>query len=235
MMRFARLTALIGKEASINLSHKTVLVAGIGGVGSFALEGLVRSGIGTLIIIDNDVVDITNINRQLIALDSTIGMKKIDVAQKRLQDINPLVKVITKAIFIDATTIDSVFDRSIDFVVDAVDNMMAKLLLLQKASELKIPIISAMGFGNKMHPELIKITTLNKTSVCPLAKTMRQKVKAMELPDDTPVVFSTELPILPIDPLVKIGSSSTVPSTAGLMMASYVINSFICQTRGSQL
>ncbi|MDD3126076.1 MAG: tRNA threonylcarbamoyladenosine dehydratase [Candidatus Izemoplasmatales bacterium] len=234
-MRFSRFTALIGSMTYQNISNKTVLVAGIGGVGSFALEGLARSGIGTIVIVDNDIVDETNSNRQLLALHSTIGLRKVDVAKKRLLDINPDIKVISKAVFIDETTIDSVFDLPIDFIVDAVDYVNAKLSLLKKANQLQIPIIAAMGFGNKLHPEMIKISLLSETSICPLAKTMRQKVKAAGLSLDTPVVYSQESPLLPTDTAVKIGSSSTVPSTAGLLMASYVINSFITQTKGEQI
>jgi len=230
-MRFARLEALIGQNTMQSLTEKTVFIAGIGGVGSYALEALVRSGIGNLILADPDRVDVTNINRQIIALDSTVGKLKVDVASARVKDINPAVHLTTYPLFLDSSNLDSVLNQKIDFIVDAIDSVDAKTALIEKALEKKIPIISAMGFAKKLHPEMIQLSTLKKTSVCPLAKTMRLRLKNVENAMALPVVFSTETPLEITHPSIKLGSVSTVPSSAGLMMASYIINHFITESK----
>lgn len=226
-MRFARFEALVGLEKARSLANKTVMVVGLGGVGSYALEALARAGIGHLILVDHDTVDITNINRQLLALSSTVGERKVEVAAKRVRDINPEATVELHPVFLDSSNQDSFLNLPLDFIVDAIDSIDAKTALIEGALKKKIPIISAMGFAKKMHPEIIRISTLKATSVCPLAKTMRFRLKEMKDALNLPVVFSLEPAMPTLDSSVKLGSVSTVPSTAGLMMASYVINQLL--------
>lgn len=226
-MRFARFEALVGLKKAQSFKQKTVMVVGLGGVGSFALEALARAGIGHLILVDHDTVDITNINRQLLALSSTVGERKVAVAERRICDINPEATIETYPVFLDSTNLDHFLDRPLDFIVDAIDSIDAKTALIEAALKKQIPIISAMGFAKKLHPEMIRISTLKATSACPLAKTMRFRLKNNKEALSLPVVYSTEPPMETIDPSVKLGSVSTVPSVAGLMMASYVINQFL--------
>lgn len=226
MMRFARFEALVGLQAAEAIAQKTVLVAGIGGVGSYVCEALARSGVGTLVIVDPDVVDISNLNRQLWALDSTIGRLKVTVAQERLNDINPALRVIAFPVFLEASNIEAIFDRRIDFVCDAIDSLDSKVLLIRQARKKGIPVVSSMGFAKKLHPERIKIGLLKDTSVCPLAKTMRTKVKASGMDLSVPVVWSDEVPVVGSRE-DGLPSCATVPSVAGLLMASYVLNTFL--------
>lgn len=223
---FNRLENLIGKMSLENLSHKKVIVFGLGGVGSFAAEALVRSGIGHLSVVDYDRVDESNINRQLIALQSTIGMKKTDIFALRAKDINPKIDILPVDQKVDGNSIDELLSEDYDFILDCIDDVFAKELLAKKADELDIPIMLAMGFANKMHPEMIQVTSLKKTSVCPLAKVMRRRLKNIGLSLDIPCVYSNEKPLEPIDKSI-LGSTAFVPSAAGLTMASYVIQRLI--------
>ncbi len=226
-MRFQRLEALIGADNLQLLHQKTVLIAGIGGVGSYAAEAIARSGIGTIILVDHDVVDATNINRQLIALDETVGRKKVEVMAERIKQINPMAVIVPLCLFIDATTIESLFSLKPDFIIDAIDSVPSKTLLIETAVAKKIAIIASMGFARKMHPEKIELTTLAKTETCPLAREIRYRLRRDGVKLDIPVVYSIETPIESKLDSVRLGSNAFVPSTAGLIMASYVINQII--------
>ena len=220
---FEREELLIGNKIS-ELKDKTILVVGIGGVGGYVVESMVRAGIGHLILVDFDTVDITNINRQLVALHSTIGRKKVDVYKERVLDINPDCIVDTFDIFYNEDTKDIIFNSKIDYVIDCCDSLPSKVLLIKEFNKRKIPIISSMGTGNKFHPEMFKIDRLNKTEYDPLAKKMRYLLKDNKELLDTMVLYSREQPT---EYKGKIGSISYVPSAAGLLLTSYVINSFL--------
>ena len=187
---------LLGEQAVEKLQHARVAVFGIGGVGGYVCEALVRSGVGEFDLIDKDTVDITNLNRQIIALQSTIGRSKTEVMKERMLDINPDVVVHTyNSFFLPETSADFPFEKY-DYVVDAVDTVTAKIELVLKAKEKNIPIISAMGAGNKLDPSRFKVADIYKTNVCPLAKVMRRELKKRGV-DHLKVVYSDELPISP--------------------------------------
>lgn len=221
--RFQREELLIGKESIEKLKIKKVIVFGIGGVGSFVVEALARAGVGNFILVDKDVVDITNINRQLIALESTLGMPKVEVAQKRILDINPKANVEIYKEFFMPTTV-GILDETIDYIVDAVDTVTAKIELVVRAQSLNIPIISSMGTGNKLDPTKFEIADINQTSVCPLAKVMRRELRARGI-KHLKVLFSKEDPIK----ITEKGpaSISYVPSVAGLLIAGEVIRDLL--------
>ncbi len=233
---FQRLELNIGSQNLKMLSTKTVLIVGIGGVGSFAAEALARCGIGTLILIDKDSVDITNINRQIIALHSTIGKDKVEIMKDRINDINPACKVITYKLFYNEDTRDQIFSHQIDFVVDACDTITAKYNIIDTCLEKKIKFISAMGAANKVDPTKFKISTLDKTSYDPLARVLRKKVKDNKLKGKIPVVYSTEIP-KKVEYINDSGttrkekhppsSNAFTPSVSGLICASFVINSLV--------
>ena len=224
---YLRTAALIGEENLNKLKNSTVAVFGLGGVGSYAAEALVRSGIGTVYIYDSDKVAKSNINRQLIALSSTVGMDKTKAEALRLKDINPDCNIIEKREFV--TPESSIPFESFDFIIDAVDNVTAKLFLAVEAEKRGVPIISVMGTGNKLDPARLKITDIYKTSVCPLARVMRYELKKRGVKKLT-VVWSDENPIKPADcdeyrdtGRIPPASMATVPGCAGLYAASYVI------------
>ena len=220
---FEREELLIGNQIN-ELKNKTVLIVGVGGVGGYVTESMARASIGHLILVDFDTVDISNINRQIIALHSNIGKKKVDAFKERLLDINPDCLVDTFDIFYDEKCKDVIFNQKINYVIDCCDSVNSKVLLIKECKERNIPIISSMGTGNKFHPELFKIDRLKKTEYDPLAKKMRFLLKDNKELLDTMVLYSTEQPT-PYKG--KVGSISYVPSVAGLLITSYVINSFI--------
>ena len=228
-MRFQRLEALIGTTKLHQLQNKTVLVCGVGGVGSYACEALARSGIGHIILVDNDIVDITNINRQIIALESTLKQPKVSVMMKRILDINPIAKVTPLQFYIDESTIESLLNQKIDYVIDAIDSVPSKCLLITSCTQKNIPVIASMGFALKMHPEKIELTTLDKTEMDPLAKEIRYRLRKAGINLKIPVVYSKEQPLKSQIDSVKLGSTAFVPPSAGLMLASYVINQFITE------
>lgn len=219
---FERLEFLIGNKINI-LKNKTVMVIGLGGVGGHAFETLVRSGIQNIIIIDNDKIDITNLNRQTLAFQDTIGKYKVDVAQNKAHNINPNCQIKKEKIFLNETNIEEIFNQKIDFVIDAIDTIKTKKLIIKKCLKEKIPFISIMGTGNKMHPELLKITDIRKTEYDPIAKIIRKMVKEEKIKGKIPVIFSKEEPLIKN----KLGSNAFVPATAGLLAASYVINNLL--------
>ena len=216
---FSRTSLLIGDDNLLKLKYKHVAVFGIGGVGSYVLEALARCGIGTLTIVDKDVVDVTNINRQLIALNSTIGKAKADVAKARALDINPNLSVNAERIFFNSETASRFDFESFDYIIDAIDTVTSKLLLIEKARESNTPVISCMGTGGKLNPSLFEVTDIKKTHTCPLAKVMRKELKERGI-YDLKVVFSPEKPIKAGE---IIPSISFVPSSAGLLIASEVV------------
>lgn len=218
--RFSRTVRVIGEEKMKNIQNSSVIVFGLGGVGGTAVEALVRAGVGTVGIVDKDVVDITNINRQIIATDDTVGVKKTDATEKRLLSINPNVKIDKYDLFYLPETADSIDLTRYDFIVDCIDNVTAKLELAVRAYRTGVPVISSMGTGNKLHPEMLEIADINKTSVCPLARVMRRELKKRGIPKLT-VVYSKEEPVKN-DSSVP-GSMSFTPPVAGYLMSSYVI------------
>ena len=227
--RFSRTEMLLGAQAFEKLSRARVAVFGIGGVGGYVCEALARSGIGELDLFDRDTVSLSNINRQIIALSSTIGVYKTEAAAKRARDISPDIKVNTHNVFYTAENADD-YDLAVyDYVVDAVDTVSAKLELIVRAQKAGTPIISSMGAGNKLDPTAFEITDIYKTSVCPLARVMRRELKARGIKHLT-VVYSKEEPKRPAeekkDPetgKVIPASIAFVPSAAGLIIASRVV------------
>ncbi|MBP5617736.1 MAG: tRNA threonylcarbamoyladenosine dehydratase [Clostridia bacterium] len=227
MSRFDRTRMLIGDGVDL-LASKHVIVFGVGGVGSYVVEALARTGIGALTLVDCDVVEESNINRQLIALSSTIGKRKVDVAAERVRDINPVCRVTPCFARVDAENAASWLEGA-DFAVDAIDCVTAKLALIGAAAARSVPIISCMGTGNKMDPSQLKISDLSKTTICPLARVMRKELRARGI-KHCPVLYSTEEP-KQADPEAVMsrtpGSISFVPSSAGLMIAGYVVTELL--------
>lgn len=220
---FSRTKLLIGDEAFLKLKNKHVAIFGIGGVGSYITEALARCGINNLTIVDKDVVDSTNINRQLIALCSTIGKPKTQVAKERILDINPQAKVDALSVFYNVDTA-SLFDFSkFDYVVDAIDTVTSKLLIIENAKKAGVPVISCMGTGGKLNPSLFEVTDIKKTHTCPLAKVMRRELKERGI-ISLKVVYSPEQPVKSEN---VIPSISFVPSSAGLLIASEVVKDLI--------
>ena len=225
MPRFSRLRKVIGEDA-VNLLHdKTVLVLGCGGVGGYVLEALVRSNIGRVIIVDYDVIAKSNINRQIIALESTIGLKKVDVLEKRLKDINSNCEIIKIDKFIDEENILELFNYEIDFFVDACDTVRTKKAVILQCLSKKIKFISCMGTGNKLDPSKLEIVDIRKTINDPLAKVIRKFVKDEKINSKVMVLSSSELPIKTGERTP--GSTAFVPASAGLLIASYVVRQFI--------
>lgn len=218
-------TALIyGKETLEALENKKVVVVGLGGVGGYVVEALTRMGIGHFILIDHDVVSESNINRQLIATYQTIGQKKIDVMKERMLTIQPEVDVKALDMFVLPENIDSINFEGVDYIVDVIDCVTAKIALILKAKELNIPIISSMGTGNKVNPALLEITDIYKTSMCPLAKVMRHELKKRGI-KKLKVLYSKEeqQKNIIVDGKKRApGSTPFVPSSAGLLIASEV-------------
>lgn len=223
---------LIGDAALAKLKNSRVALFGIGGVGSFCAEALVRMGVGHITFIDNDTVSLSNLNRQLVALSSTVGEQKTEVMKRRALDIDPDADIEICNMFYLPETADSFVISRYDCIVDAIDTVSAKLELIKRANEAGIPIVSCMGTGNKLHPEMLEITDIYKTSVCPLAKVMRSKLRAAGI-KKLRVVYSKEEPRkphpdyegrvdLPENKRQVPGSISFVPPTAGMLLASEV-------------
>ena len=226
-MIFERTIQLIGEENLNILQNSTVLVLGIGGVGGHATDALARGGIGTLILVDEDVVEPSNINRQLVALHSTIGLPKVDVMKQRILDINPDCNVITYHTFFDNSNLDTIFGHDIDFVLDCIDTITYKIVAIKESLKREIKIISSMGAGNKFHPERLEIAMLSKTTHDPIARIIRIQLRRSRVIGDIPVVFSTESQQKVDSHVLKPSSNSYVPSSFGIAMASHVINTLI--------
>lgn len=226
---FQRTELLIGKENLNKLQNSHIIVFGVGGVGGFAIEALVRSGIGEISIVDFDTVDITNLNRQIIATQNSIGKLKTSVMKERLLSINPKLIVHEFPEKFSMENKDLFFkNKKYDYIVDAIDLVTSKLALVEIANASSIPIISSMGTGNKIEPTMLEVADINKTSVCPLARVMRKELKNRGI-KKLKVIYSKELPRKPFnesgsrEKKVNVGSISFVPSTAGLIIASEVI------------
>lgn len=246
--QFSRTELLLGKEAMEKLENSRVAVFGIGGVGGYTVEALVRSGVGAIDLIDDDQVCLTNLNRQLIATRSTVGKYKVDVMADRIKDINPNCKVLTHKCFYLPETKDDFDFSQYDYVVDAIDTVSGKIQLVMQAKECNTPIICSMGAGNKLNPAMFEVADIYKTSVCPLAKVMRREMKKRGV-KKLKVVYSKEQPIRPIEdmsiscrnhcicpPGAKHkcterrdipGSTAFVPSVVGLIIASEVVKDLI--------
>ena len=228
----ARTEALIGKENLLKLQNSNIVIFGLGGVGSYVVEGLVRAGVQNISIVDKDIIDITNINRQLIADTTTIGKSKVDVEEKRILDINPTAKIIKIKEFVDKNNIEKTMNNilnlnsHIDYVVDAIDTISSKLEIIKYCKQNNINIISCMGTGNKLNANMFEIADINKTSVCPVAKIIRKELKKLQIPH-LKVLYSKEIPIKNIQS-VSLASISFVPSVAGLLIAGEVIKN-ICE------
>lgn len=234
MKEFARTELLLGAAAMERLAEARVAVFGVGGVGGYVAEALVRSGIGSFELIDNDEVSLTNINRQIIATQATVGRPKVEVMKERMLSINPEVKVkLHQCFFLPENQEEFDFSRY-DYVVDAVDTVAAKIAIVLKAKAAGVPVISSMGAGNKMNPAMFEVEDIYKTSVCPLARVMRQAMKKNNV-KHLKVVYSKEVPITPAlseenkgtagRPVP--GSMAFVPSVAGLIIASEVVKDLI--------
>lgn len=231
--RFLRTTYLIGEEKVEKLNNSSVAVFGIGGVGSYVCEALARAGVGKITLVDGDTVSVTNINRQLIALENTVGKSKVEVMKERILQINPNAEVLCKNIFYSKENASEIDFSDYNYVVDAIDNVTSKLLIIKECDEKNIPVISSMGTGNKLCPEKLKISDIYKTTTCPLARVMRHEVKKLGI-KKLKVIYSTEEPIIPkekeTDQTTKKqipASISFVPSCAGLMIAGEVIKDLI--------
>lgn len=226
-MIFKRTELLLGKENLEKLRNSHIIIFGVGGVGGYVLEGLVRAGIGSLTIVDFDKIDITNLNRQIITTQENIGESKVKVAKKRAISINPEIKIYEYEEKFFKEKNDIFFrDKKYDYIVDAIDIVTSKLDLIEIAKKLNIPIISSMGTGNKLNPMMFEIADISKTSVCPLAKIIRQEVKKRRL-GKVKVIYSKEQPKKPKsdgrEKEKNIGSISFVPSVVGLIIASEVV------------
>lgn len=232
MSNFTMRTSLIvGDEGIEKLNKSNVIIFGVGGVGSFATEALVRAGVGNITIVDFDDVDITNINRQLPALHSTVGKLKVDVMKERLLDINPELNIRTVAKMYNKETTDEILVEDYDYVIDAIDMVTSKILLAEECNKKGLEIVSSMGMGNKLDPTQIVVTDIKKTHTCPLAKVMRKELKDRRI-KKLKVVYSTEQPrelqkVIMNGRKVTPGSTSFVPSVGGLIIASVVVNDLI--------
>ncbi len=229
MSDFSRTSLLIGEDKLNILRKSSVAIFGIGGVGSYTAESLARCGIGRLMLVDNDTVSSSNINRQIIALKSTVGMQKTEVMRNRIKDINPDCDVVTHSIFY--TSSNDINLEGYDYIIDAIDTVTSKLILIEESKRLEIPIISSMGTGNKLDAARFKITDISKTSVCPLARVMRKKLKDRNI-KNVKVIYSDETPITPTSKLTDVkkhppASISFVPSVPGLLIAGEVVRDLI--------
>lgn len=224
---------LLGENAFDKLQNSKIALFGVGGVGGYTAEALIRSGICQLDIIDKDIIDITNINRQIIADTTTVGKAKTDVMEKRLKLINPDAVITPIKMFYLPETADSIDLTQYDYIIDAIDNITAKKELIYRANMHNIPIISCMGTGNKLHPEMLEITDIYKTSVCPLARVIRRELKSMGI-DSLKVIYSREEPIKSViteDGHHAPASAIFVPACAGLMIAAEVVRDITSERR----
>ncbi len=235
--QFSRTELLMGREAIEKLNRSRVAVFGIGGVGGYVVEGLIRSGIGAIDLIDNDTVSLTNLNRQIIATYDTIGRNKVDVAKERISSIAPDCDVKTYTTFFLPETQQEFDFREYDYVVDAIDTVAGKLAIIEKAKREGVPVISCMGTGNKLQPSMLQVADIHKTSVCPMARVIRRECRIRGI-RSLKVVYSTEDPIRPMPSeessaqrRVIPGSTSFVPSAAGLIIAGEVVGDLTMEER----
>lgn len=234
---FERSLLVFGEQGIANLNQSHVLVAGVGGVGGFIIEALARAGVGTLTIVDHDVVSPSNLNRQIIALKSTLGENKAEVMKSRIADINPLCQVNTVQSFLKPEDMDQLLSTDYDYVVDAIDSLNCKVSLVETAVNKGLKVASSMGAGRRIDPGKIQITDISKTHTCGLARQMRQRLKKRRIKKGIPVVFSSELP-LPPGPMEEIegargrvvnGTASYMPAIFGLMLAGVVVQDLVAE------
>lgn len=238
--RFARLELLTGSSGLRKLETASVAIFGIGGVGSFAAEALARSGIGRLRLVDHDIVALTNINRQLPALEGTLGFPKVEVMAARIRQINPECQVEPLRVFLDQNNWLELLTTDFDYVVDAIDTVTSKITLIEKCLELNLPIICSMGAGNRFDPSLLQVADISKTRVDPLARVMRLELRKRGISKGVEVVFSTEQPTPPLTEYEQQlqtvehvsrrqipGSTAFVPPAAGLLLASVVVRDLL--------
>ncbi|MBQ7376169.1 MAG: tRNA threonylcarbamoyladenosine dehydratase [Clostridia bacterium] len=231
---FEREALLYGEAAMEKLKNARVALFGVGGVGSYAAEALARSGIGHILLVDCDTVSVSNINRQLCALHSTVGHFKVDVVASRLLDINPELEVVTRRDFVLPDNIDSFDFASFDYVIDAIDTVSAKIAIAEVCTSLGVPLISSMGTGNKQDPTALKVTDISKTNTCPLARVMRRELKKRGI-SHLRVVYSEEEAMTPLERIIteggKVvpGSLAFVPSVAGLITAAEAVKQIIAE------
>lgn len=240
---FSRTELLIGGENLNKLKNSKVLIFGIGGVGSFTTEALARSGVGTLILVDNDDICLTNINRQIHATTKSLGQSKVETMRDRVLEINPDCNVIIHETYVDKNNLSKLIDINIDYIVDAIDTVTSKLAIIEYCKKNNIKVISSMGTGNKLDPTKFKITDIYKTSICPLAKVMRHELRKRGV-KECKVLFSDEMPLKPYEEVAKElskevestkaarkrqtpGSISFVPPVAGMIIASEVVKDII--------
>lgn len=233
--QFSRTELLIGKQGLEKLHNAKIAIFGIGGVGSFVVEGLVRAGVQNFVLVDNDKISLTNLNRQLIATQKTIGKDKVEVAKERILGINPKAKVEVFKEFFLPNSNTNIITKELTYVVDCIDTVTAKIEIVMQCKNLKIPIISAMGTGNKLNPLKLEVTDIYKTNVCPLAKVIRKELRKRNI-NELKVVYSTEEPIKlklqnyeekNVTKRQVPGSISFVPSVAGLIIAGEVVKEII--------
>lgn len=235
---YSRMELLIGQKGIQKLGEAKIAVFGLGGVGSYVVEALARCGVGSLTLVDHDRISVTNINRQLFALQSTIGKSKVQVAKERIHDIDEDIIVHTYEVFYNEDT-EGMFDfRSYDYIIDAIDTVSSKLMIICKAKECHVPILSCMGTGNKLDPSKFEITDISKTSVCPLAKVVRTELRKRGI-RKVKVLYSKEKPIKILESEERKGTTnhpvpgsiSFVPSVAGLLIAGEVINELLLEKK----
>lgn len=227
--RTARTEQLIGRTGMHTLERASVAVFGLGGVGSYTVEALARSGIGTIVVVDADSYEETNINRQLYAADSTLGYSKVEIAKQRVADINPDIYVETHALFYTAQNADAIALDGLDYIIDAIDTVSSKLTLIERAHMAGVPIISSMGTGNKIYPARFEVADIYSTSVCPLAKVMRKELRELGI-EKLKVVYSKEEPMKPVMPVGRNtppGSFAFVPPVAGMILAGEVVRELL--------
>lgn len=229
-MRFKRLIQQIGEDKMNRLRHATVLIVGLGGVGGNAAEAIARSGFGRIVLVDRDVFDITNSNRQLGALDSTMNQRKVDVIARRIHDINPDCAVVSHHLFYNEETKATIWAEPIDYVIDCIDTITYKLDLVRETQARNIPAIHVMGTGNKLRPESLKILSLAATTHDPIARVMRQKLRDTHNLKRIAVVASDEPPISLDPPTSTPSSNAFVPNAAGILAASYIFRIAIDET-----
>lgn len=225
---FTRVVNLVGEEKAQQIQNKTVLIVGLGGVGGYATEAVVRSGVGKIIIVDKDVVDITNLNRQIIATQDTIGKSKCQVIKERMLSINPKLEVISYEMFVSVDNFDMIFENKIDYVIDAIDTMSTKVALWKYCQGNNIKIISSLGMARRLDPSKVFITKLAKTENDPMARALRGIARKNDVSLNIPVVCSKELPLEDSKAgKTNLGSMMFVPAAAGLLCGYYVINDII--------
>ena len=226
---YQRTELVIGKKNLEKLKKTKVCICGIGGVGSYVLEALARVGVGSITIIDKDNIDITNLNRQIIATMGNVGNPKVTEAKKRITSINPEINITAIQDFIDSNNVEQYIAKDYDYVIDAIDSVESKIAIIKTCKQKGVKIISSMGMANRLDPLRIKITDISKTEVCPLAKVVRKRLKEEKI-EKVKVVFSTENAIKTEGKLL--GSVSYVPATAGLVIASEVVKDIINKEKG---